>query len=116
MASPSHTGIITGWIKIRSYTVGVSDSEIIPEISIYPNPFHKELNIELKTIFPKVTKVSIYNLKGQKIWERKIDKNSSNSLIWDGKDINHKSLPSGIYLLKIDINKEITYLYKVVKF
>lgn len=114
--SPSHTGIITGWIKIRSYTVGVSDSEIIPEISIYPNPFHQELNIELKTIFPKVTKVSIYNLKGQKIWERKIDKNSSNSLIWDGKDINHKSLPSGIYLLKIDINKRITYLYKVVKF
>jgi len=96
--------------------VGVSDSGIIPEISVYPNPFHQELNIELKTPYSDEAKVSIYNLRGQKIWEKKIDKNSSNPIIWNGEDYYNKMLPTGIYILKIYINKKNTYLYKLIRY
>ena len=114
--TPSTTGILTGWLKIKSYVQGTSNSEIVPLISIYPNPFHQELKIEVKTPSLTNAKISIYNLRGQKIWEKKIDKSSTNPIIWNGKDYNNKSLPAGIYLLKIYVNKENTYLYKLIRY
>ncbi|TDF72525.1 T9SS type A sorting domain-containing protein [Candidatus Syntrophosphaera thermopropionivorans] len=114
--TPSTTGILTGWFKIKSYVQGTSNSEIVPLISIYPNPFHQELKIEVKNPSLTNAKISIYNLRGQKIWEKKIDKSSPNPIIWNGKDYNNKSLPAGIYLLKIYVNKENTYLYKLIRY
>lgn len=82
----------------------VEDTPQLPLLkAIYPNPFRDKLHIELnKSLSGKV--ISIYNLKGQKVWTQQIDSQKSNAVI-DFKDvINTKS--SGVYLLKASSGKQ----------
>jgi hypothetical protein len=63
-----------------------------PNISIYPNPFDKEFNIDLGKIASNA-KVEIYNHLGELIYR---DYNISSSLI----NINIDA-PQGVYILRI---------------
>ncbi|HNQ42886.1 MAG TPA: FlgD immunoglobulin-like domain containing protein [Candidatus Cloacimonadota bacterium] len=74
----------------------------IPALSAYPNPFSKELNLNLLQESKGSYDVSIYNLKGQLVrycphLETKTD---SPDWCWDGKDERGKEVPNGIYLIR----------------
>ena len=94
--------------------VEIQENEIIPpkvSMQIYPNPFNPETTISfsLTTVSTENTEINIYNVRGQKV--KKIDvilspessrgKGGSNSVIWNGKDLNGKSVASGIYLFEL---------------
>lgn len=70
-------------------------------VTIYPNPFHHELNIELNIKDESKVTFEVFNIKGQKIKDiqpkEQINRNSTITI----DEINN--LPSGIYLLKINI-------------
>ncbi|RLD56017.1 MAG: hypothetical protein DRJ01_15825, partial [Bacteroidetes bacterium] len=84
----------------------------------YPNPFNPEtiISFSLTAKDAKNAKIEIYNMKGQKIKtfsnlqinksssNLQINKSSNQQIIWNGTDKNGKSVGSGIYFCKLNIN------------
>ena len=82
--------------------------ETIPQVDIqlfnYPNPFNPTTTISFSlTQISSFVKLSIYNVKGQKIKTLLRNQLSAgtHSVIWDGKDSNDKRVSSGIYFYKL---------------
>lgn len=77
----------------------------------YPNPFNPETNISFSIPLDQKVKLTIYNLKGQKV-KKLINGqivSGNHSVVWNGKDDNGKQVGSGLYFynLKTD-DKEIS--------
>ncbi len=105
--------IYAGNPNLTDTTVSNEDNDVLPQpctnLIIYPNPVSsKELKLNLKLVghLPKNIEnamVSVYNLKGQKVHERKLNpsniKNSCDA-------IKLESLASGLYIATIKINNK----------
>lgn len=79
----------------------------VQRLSIYPNPFNPYASsLTIKHDFSTLseTKVAIYNLKGQLVWNAFVDKGAT-ELTWDGKDNRGKTCASGIYRLCLTDSK-----------
>ena len=85
--------------------VGVEDLVESPIISIsnYPNPFNPETTISYSIAKAAKVKLDIYNLKGQlvKTLVNKELNAGSHSVNWDGKDMNDRSVSSGVYFYRL---------------
>ncbi|MCD4818706.1 MAG: T9SS type A sorting domain-containing protein [Candidatus Cloacimonetes bacterium] len=93
---------------------------------IYPNPFNPETTISFKissrvldqnpTRDFKNTNIEIYNLKGQRIREFKIQnlKFKINSIVWDGTDQTNQPVSSGIYFCVLRNNGKILVSKKMI--
>ncbi|MDD4157242.1 MAG: T9SS type A sorting domain-containing protein [Candidatus Cloacimonetes bacterium] len=86
--------------------------EDVPSLSIlmnvYPNPFTKSLNIDYQSKTNDKIKVSIYNIKGQKVkylYDGNIKK-GSNKFNWNAEDSKNNLVSSGIYFVKITNSKQ----------
>jgi len=86
-------------------------SELINTFSInalenYPNPFNPETTISFSLNESGLTKIEIYNIKGEKVEKLLASKLSAGShqIKWKGIDKQSKTLPSGIYFYKISLN------------
>lgn len=72
-------------------------------ILIYPNPVDSEINIEGHFDNTSTSNLYIYNLTGQRVYE-------TNFVLDQGvrkKEINLNSLPSGMYIIKLNIGEKI---------
>ena len=82
----------------------ISDKLFI--INNFPNPFNPTTTIEFALQNDCKINLSIYNIKGQKV--KILTKNSfqkgSHSVIWNGDDESGKSVSSGVYYYKLNIN------------
>jgi len=70
----------------------------------YPNPFNPYTVISFETTDSRIiTELDIYNLKGQKIKNllEEVISSGEHKIIWDGSDMNDRSVPSGIYFYKL---------------
>jgi len=83
----------------------------------YPNPLNADLNIQWESSFASETQIAIFNLIGNKVFEKNITAiKGLNKLNWSLKSSqDYKNISSGIYLLKIkntnsELIKKITYL------
>ncbi len=71
----------------------------------YPNPFNPETRIQFE--LPRAATVSlvIYNLRGEQV--RRLVNGSTeagfHSIRWQGKDDQGRSLPSGVYLYRLQV-------------
>lgn len=101
-------------IALQKKTMSAPSGEETPavkEITLknYPNPFNPETSINYS--LPEAGKVllTIYNLKGQKLICLVDGEQAQglHSLIWNGKDENGRSLPSGIYLARLVHNGRV---------
>ncbi|MCF7920992.1 MAG: T9SS type A sorting domain-containing protein [Candidatus Cloacimonetes bacterium] len=88
-----------------------NDNELIIDngqwmISNYPNPFNPITTIKFSMPEEGLVELNIYNIKGQRIREWKIEnvKCKINSVVWDGKDEDDQCCSSGIYLMKLKLN------------
>jgi len=98
--------------------MSVADETLLPiQISLtnYPNPFNPTTTIsfEINTESTKGTELIIYNLKGQNVKSfncfpecNGVQGDTSNSVVWDGKDDNGKPVSSGIYFAKLNTNNQ----------
>ncbi|MBC8174889.1 MAG: T9SS type A sorting domain-containing protein [Candidatus Marinimicrobia bacterium] len=93
-------------------TVGLDDISPLPLSTVfmynYPNPFNPVTTIRFSLQLSCKVKLSIYNIKGQKIKTLKneaLDKGIY-SVIWDGTDRNGKKVASGLYLYKLSAGNE----------
>ena len=70
------------------------------EFNFYPNPVKDELTIQSKS---DLKNVSVYNLSGQLIMNSK------------SKKINMKSLSSGVYIVKAELENGKPATFKIIK-
>ncbi|MGC9337940.1 MAG: T9SS type A sorting domain-containing protein [Candidatus Cloacimonadia bacterium] len=96
-----------------SYTNSIDEipEEIAsPKIINFPNPFSTSTTISfsIPPHYKDDAEIEIYNLKGQRIRELKIEnlKLKINKVVWDGKDAYGKQMPSGIYFAKLSLGEE----------
>ncbi len=72
----------------------------------YPNPFNPATTIKFSISEDSNIDLSVYNVKGQKV--KSLIKNEleggSHQVTWKGKDSTGKSVTSGIYFYKIEVN------------
>ena len=113
-AEPANTisSPISGWYDVTVESTSAND-EVIPDITfsfqnVYPNPFrHKDGHSVVLSYASKAgttVQLSIHNVKGQLVRTmRAITKSDgSQNLFWDGKDSTGRSVPSGVYYLRLD--------------
>ena len=83
--------------------------------SIYPNPFNPSTTIRYGLTQSGAVKLDIYNLRGQHI--RTIDRGNQpsgyHSYVWNGTGKNSQNLGSGVYLIRVSIDRE-TWTQKVL--
>jgi hypothetical protein len=83
-----------------SFTPAVSILDSSPELPKYrlrvgPNPFRQTCHFELEPMPKSPSRLHIYNLKGQKVYESTLGS-------WDGRDQAGRICPSGIYLYRVE--------------
>jgi len=104
----------------QSITVANSDPEI-PAVQagleVYPNPFNPSTTVRYMVPEASEPVFTIYNLKGQKVRVCKPGACPAGTyeLVFDGRDENGTALPSGVYLLRMNLgsctmSKRITLL------
>ncbi len=112
-ATPGYVTIYAGNPNLTDTTVANEDNDVSPQAStnliIYPNPVSSKnikINLKLEGHLPKNIEnamVSVYNLKGQKVHEGKLNpsniKNSTDA-------IKLESLAPGLYIATIKINNK----------
>lgn len=102
----------TGVYYLNDYQAVANEEEDIaalPQLAVFPNPFKQEATITSKT--EKIISVQVYNLKGQKVDSFFANnKKGSDQVVW--KPL--KSIPNGIYFLKIK-TPEAVITSKVIK-
>ena len=105
-----------GWEStIASITIVVDVDELpVPLVTElignYPNPFNPSTTIHFsieQNQQNEQIELEIYNLKGQKVRELKIEnlKLKINEIVWNGKDDNNQPVSSGIYFYKLEAAK-----------
>jgi len=79
---------------------------IVPGIQkIYPNPFNPQTTINYYLNNDTNVTIKIYNSKGQKVnefYQGHQKGETMHSLIWNGKDLNSKTVSSGIYFFNLN--------------
>ena len=91
-------------------TAGLDNTELISNINIYPNPCNSDFTIELNANNTNSAVIEIFNLSGQKMFEKTYsDINKGNNKI----NVKSNNMPVGIYLIKINNGTE-QYTHKLV--
>ncbi|MDD2229051.1 MAG: C25 family cysteine peptidase [Candidatus Cloacimonetes bacterium] len=74
----------------------------------YPNPFNPSTTIKYSLANDSPTRLTIYNLKGQKIREliNSHQPKGTHSVVWDGKDNNGRNVASGVYFYRLTLNNQ----------
>jgi glucose/arabinose dehydrogenase len=97
-----NTGII---YKIIDTSLGTNQF-ISSSFKIYPNPSKDEVYIE-KTDGNFPIEITIFDLNGKKLWNQKTENVYKNT-------INTTFLSSGLYLMNIKTNQDVTFTHKLV--
>ncbi len=87
-------------------------------LSAYPNPARGMVNISLsKRDVRSPVEAKIYNIKGQLVRSLEVNDKSSDRYLynWDCRDSNSRSVPAGVYLIRIktnsgEVSKKVTVL------
>ncbi|NQV18258.1 MAG: T9SS type A sorting domain-containing protein, partial [Armatimonadetes bacterium] len=75
----------------------------------YPNPFNPETKISFSLPQDQEIELTVYNLKGQKVRTlyTGITSSGEQSLVWNGKDDDGKSVGSGLYFYKLRTENKV---------
>lgn len=80
----------------REYGTGIDEFELLPELSIYPNPAENVLNIRLKDFNDPIYCLEIIDLQGKLILREEKDYITNENI---HLDIRH--IPKGIYTIRL---------------
>ena len=109
---------VCGSAKLYSYEpTGVEEQEVeqtsFSLLQNYPNPFSASTMFSFFTTKnTKDTKITIYNIKGQKVKQFEIhpdyNREKINEVVWNGKDNNGRTVSSGIYFYQLKVGNKVT--------
>ena len=101
----------------QEYSIVKFGEQLEPEITIntdklngnYPNPFNPTTTISFSLPNEQNIELTVFNIKGQKVktlYSGTADK-GNHTMIWEGKDMNDKSVSSGLYFYKLKTNNNV---------
>ena len=102
-----------------SYSYSTNPEPEVPEhyFTSCPNPFSNSttISLSLTTNLHELSRIKIYNVKGQLVRELKIEnlKFKMNEVVWDGRDEKGNDVKSGVYFYKLADSDE--HIGKVLK-
>ncbi len=109
-----HTILKENFITVQFVSVENNMSLNSLQLSNYPNPFNPSTTISFSIPVSSNIQILIYNIKGQKV--RTVTNESyergNHSVIWNGNDDSGKTVSSGIYSYKLNINGKTGALKK----
>jgi hypothetical protein len=79
------------------------------ELSIYPNPFHEELKVVLDSKEKGETKIIIYSITGQTLFDKNFDVNAGTNVL-----MIQPKVPTGTYVMSVQVDGKVT-LNKIIK-
>ncbi|MCB5234176.1 MAG: DUF2341 domain-containing protein [Candidatus Cloacimonetes bacterium] len=81
----------------------------------YPNPFNPDVHITFGVPEDTTVKLMIYNIKGQFVSEILSEnfKRGTHTFTWTGRDARGRQLSSGLYFLRMEMDKK-TWIKKIV--
>lgn len=85
-----------------------SPSIIVPDIKVWPNPFHETLNLDLTSLLSKNYHIRLYNTTGQKIWHGTVIGGTIESIRIDVPIID------ATYFLQVSDDKNLHYIITLV--
>ena len=91
----------------RSYAVNTDGEVVAPVFALrtnYPNPFNPSTNISFSIPSPAQVKLTVYNVKGQKVKELINDTMDmgKHTVQWDGTDQRNRKVSSGLYFSRLE--------------
>ncbi len=98
----------------NSYTYTLEPSSVaepmLPQslvLSAYPNPFNSSVTFEIAHYngAGEFTQIQIYDLQGKLVQQFDIELGHSSTVQWDGLDMHHRSIESGIYIYRLKESK-----------
>ncbi|MDY0338012.1 MAG: T9SS type A sorting domain-containing protein [Candidatus Cloacimonadaceae bacterium] len=72
----------------------------------YPSPFVDDIRIKAQSSGKAPVKLSIYNMRGQKV--QSFETPANGEIIWDGKDSDGRRVSSGIYFIKANQGDQVS--------
>ena len=93
------------WVPTAVYET--SDAPTPDEFGLgpsYPNPFNAEAIIRVRLPVDSTTRLSVYNLAGQRIIDLLTNRLEAGAyqMRWDGRDASGVRLASGVYILRLE--------------
>jgi hypothetical protein len=93
-----------------SYSYALSpvsiDHSVFPTnmvVSVFPNPFNNSVTFTVDGLseFSETAKIQIFDLKGRLVNEWPLESVQNSQMTWNGIDVNHKSIDSGVYIYRL---------------
>jgi hypothetical protein len=79
-----------------------SVAPILAKVKCYPNPFARQINIEVESNKAIRSQIGIYNIRGQKVRDLPMDlSKGTETFVWDGCNKKGQSVAKGIYFVKV---------------
>lgn len=91
--------------------IAINNTEILPEIDIYPNPAANYFNMQFNFLENSVVNISLCDLEGS--YSKEIYQGNINSG-FTTQQVNITDVPAGVYFVKVLIGNE-TQVYKLIK-
>ena len=81
------------------------------QLECYPNPFNTIVNLKYTIYEPSLVRLSIYDLKGRKIWIQLINHQypGTYTLAWDALNEKGLEISTGIYILSLSGSAQTEY-------
>jgi serine protease AprX len=84
-------------------------------IVAFPNPFKDTLRLSIDTAVGTLTSLTIFNVAGEKIWDRVNESGHSTDIIlWDGRNYAGRAIAPGVYILVVQTDRR-TETIKLLK-
>jgi photosystem II stability/assembly factor-like uncharacterized protein len=103
----------SGWSPVWSFRtappVGIEEPGLEARLNIFPNPVNNTVYVQLKDKQALTLNLTITDLVGMKVADRKITLDSGTRII----DVDVSTLQEGIYLMRIE-GKESSYTKKII--
>jgi len=90
---------------------GITDNEIINDLTLFPNPTDDELNLRFSVKTAQEVNVQIQNISGQVLQKYLINANSGSNLVY----MNTTDLSAGIYFMQINAGGSIQTIQFIIK-
>ncbi len=105
-----------GYFADTAYLVVIPLPETAPLVSIGPNPFAGTLNIIISPDAGRNFHIAIFNIAGEKVWERVNESFVTSDIIvrWDGHNSRGEQVAAGVYIVRIQTDN-VTEEVKVLK-
>ena len=98
-------------LTVTGYSVDDDPVSDVSVISVFPNPFKNSTTIMFykTTNSHEISRIGIYNLKGQLVREFKIQnsKFKIDEVVWDGTDKYGNKVSSGLYYYQVKVGDDI---------